>query len=357
MINFKKMLVSGHSFESSEYELKLKFILFNSLLIFNILIVSIATLARLSHSQYTHALIDAIYVVLASSTFILARYEKKNFNKLVYFIIFLSYTVVSLSFYAGLNPLAGASWYFILLMITFFLKGYKEGGIIFVISLVTIIYISYSKYLFTPIEIFLGMIPFLGSLFFMFFFENINKVLKDTIEEQKELYHHQSQYDGLTEIPNRVLFLDRLSQNIKSAKRSKTKVAVLFIDLDYFKEINDSLGHDVGDHVLIEVANRLNTQIRASDTVARIGGDEFAIIIDDFNNVKIVDNIVEKLFEHMSFPYEYNEHNLKLSLSLGVTIYPEDSEDMETLLKNADKAMYRAKNNGRNSYHFYSKDY
>ncbi len=200
----------------------------------------------------------------------------------------------------------------------------------------------------------MGIIPFLGSLFFMYFFEKLNKALKDTIEEQKELYHHQAQYDGLTKIPNRGLFLDRLSQSIKSAKRSKTKVAVLFIDLDYFKDINDSLGHDIGDSVLVEVAKRLNAQIRESDTVARLGGDEFAIIIDSFNEIRVVNNIVEKLFDSMAYPHECKENSLKLSLSLGITIFPEDSEYIETLLQNADKAMYRAKKSGRNTYCFYA---
>jgi len=354
-MNLKKLLTSGHSFNTNEYELKLKFILFNSLLIFNIFIVSIATFARISHSQYTHAFIDVMYISLAIISFIIARREKSYFDKLVYFIIFFSYSIVTLSFYSGLNPVAGIGWYFILLMTTFFLKGYKEAGIIFAISLITIIYISYFKHLFTPIEIFLGIIPFLGSMFFMYFFAQVNQTLKDTIEEQKELYHHQAQYDGLTKIPNRGLFLDRLSQSIKSAKRSKTKVAVLFIDLDYFKEINDSLGHGIGDSVLIEVARRLNTQMRESDTVARLGGDEFAIIIDSFNDIQIVHNIVEKLFESMVGTYEVNGHNIQLSLSLGITIFPEDSEDMEALLQNADKAMYGAKNKGRNTYCFYSK--
>ncbi len=353
-MNLKTILVSGHSFDVSEHELKLRFILFNSLLIFNILIVTLATFVRFSHAQYIHASIDAVYVLLASSSFILARYEKKNFDKLVYFVIFFSYSVVTLSFYGGLNPLTGIGWYFILLMITFFLKGHREGGVIFVISLFTIISISYFKYLFTPIEIFLGLIPFLGSLFFMYFFENINNKLKNIIEEQKEFYQYQAQYDGLTKIPNRALFLDRLSQSIKTAKRSKTKLAILFIDLDHFKEINDSLGHHIGDRVLIEVAKRLNSQIRESDTVARIGGDEFSIIIDGFSDIKVVNNIIEKLFDSMSYAYQCHEHHLKFSLSLGVTVFPEDSENMDTLLQNADKAMYRAKNSGRNTYHFYN---
>ena len=353
-MNLKKILRSGYSFKIDEYELKLKFILFNSLLIFNIFIVSVATFARLSNSQYIHAFIDAVYVLLGIASFIIARREKKNFDKLVYFIIFFSYSIVTLSFYGGLNPVAGVGWYFILLMTTFFLKGYKEGGIIFAISLISILSISYFKHLFTPIEIFLGIIPFLGSLFFMYFFAQVNQTLKDTIEEQKELYHHLAEYDGLTEIPNRELFLDRLSQSIKSAKRSKTKIAILFIDLDNFKEINDSLGHHIGDSVLKEVARRLSTQVRESDTVARLGGDEFAIIIDSFYDMKIVNNIVEKLFDSMVDPYEVKGDDLQLSLSLGITIFPEDSEDIEILLQNADKAMYRAKNSGRNTYCFYS---
>ncbi len=169
MINLKNILVSGHSFESNKYELKLKFILFNSLLIFNILIVSLATLARLSHSQYAHALIDAIYVLLASSSFILARYEKKNFDKLVYFVIFFSYSVVTLSFYGGLNPVAGIGWYFILLMITFFLKGHKEGGVIFVISLVTIIYKLHQTFIYINRDIFGNNSISRVTIFYVFF--------------------------------------------------------------------------------------------------------------------------------------------------------------------------------------------
>ena len=353
-MKLKNILASDHSFKSNEYELKLKFTLFNSLLIFNILIVSVAVIARFSHSQYMHASIDIVYVLLALFTFVLARYKKDYFDKLVYFVIFFSYSIVTFSFYGGLNPLAGIGWYFILLMITFFLKGHKEGGFIFVISLITIILISYFKHLFTPIEIFLGMIPFLGSLFFMYFFEQLNKKLKEIIEEQKNFFQYQAEYDGLTKIPNRILFLDRLSQSIKSAKRSKTKIAVLFIDLDYFKEINDSLGHHIGDGVLLEVARRLKTQIRESDTVARFGGDEFAIIIDGFNDIKILNNIVENLFDTMLPKYEINTHMLQLSFSLGITIFPDDSEDMETLLQNADKAMYMAKDSGKGTYYFYS---
>ncbi len=355
-MNIKNILRSGFGFSDDEYELKLKYILFNSLLIFNITLVSLATFVRLSHEQYFHATVDIVYVILGLSTFIAARYSKLYFKKLVYFVIFFSYLVITLSSYAGLNPLVGLSWWFILLMVTFFLKGSKEGIVIFVISLITIIFISIKVHHHTSIEIALGSIPFFGALFFMYFFEQLNKKLKSTIEQQKEFYHHQSQYDNLTGIPNRELFLDRVSQSTKLAKRSGTKVAILFIDLDHFKEINDSYGHHVGDLVLQEVASRLKSQIRVSDTVARLGGDEFAIILDNFTEISVVENIVHKLFDAMKESFDFEGYHLVFSLSLGITIFPEDSSDVAVLLKNADKAMYQAKNDGRNTYCYYSEE-
>ncbi len=353
-MKLNNILTSGYVFENDGYELRLKYILFNSLLIFNVIIVTIATFVRLANMQYTHALFDITYVLLAVITFFLARYKKSYFNKLVYFVIFFSYLIVTLVFISGLNPIAGISWYFILLMTVFFLKGNRAGIIIFLISLLSIIWISLHRDTWTFSEIALGIIPFIGLFVFMCFFEKRNNEFKIFIEKQKELYAHQAQYDGLTGVANRELFLDRLTQALKLAERARTKVAVFFIDLDHFKEINDSLGHHIGDEVLIEVASRLQSQIRDSDTFARLGGDEYAIIVNSLHDIDKLSQIIQKLFDIMKSPIIVEEHQLSVSLSLGITIYPDDGLTRELLLKNADKAMYKAKESGRNTYSFYS---
>lgn len=174
------------------------------------------------------------------------------------------------------------------------------------------------------------------------------------LKEQKELLDYKAHYDTLTDLPNRQLFLDRLSMSIKKAQRLDEKVAVLFIDLDHFKEINDSLGHQTGDEVLKEVSTKLSEQIRDTDTLARLGGDEFILIIDRLHDTSIVVDIVEKMMDVMNDPLTIDNQQLYITLSIGITLYPDDGDVSENLLKNADAAMYKAKDDGRNTYCFYT---
>jgi len=354
-MDLKNILQSSYDFGNDEYELKLKYILFNSLLIFNIFIVGVATFVRLANLQYANAFFDSVYVTLGLITFILARRSKQRFNSLVNFVIFFSYLIVTLSFSTGLNYIAGISWYFILLMTVFFLKGNREGVIVFILSLVSIILITLKEELYSSTTIALGIIPFFGALVFMYFFEQRNQNLKKRLENQKAKYLHQAQYDDLTNIANRALFIDRLEHASTVAKRSNEKIAIIFMDLDHFKEINDSYGHYTGDKVLIEVANRLKSQIRESDTIARLGGDEYSIILNKFGNIDAIKNIIHKLINVMQEPILVENKKLSITLSLGVTIYPDDGIKTDILLRNADSAMYKAKANGKNGYAFYKK--
>lgn len=173
------------------------------------------------------------------------------------------------------------------------------------------------------------------------------------ILKQKETLAYQAHYDTLTELPNRVLFQDRLTQVITKAKRNKTKFALLFIDLDHFKEINDTYGHEAGDAVLVEVARRLKNCVRASDTVSRLSGDEFLIILEDFDSKESVSVIAKLLVDALQVPIRFQEKELIVTCSIGISIYPNDSEDGETLVKYADRAMYNAKNIGKNNFKFY----
>lgn len=177
---------------------------------------------------------------------------------------------------------------------------------------------------------------------------NRQKMLKEQMSLER-LAHH----DPLTGLPNRILLLDRLKQSIKKIKRLKKCTALLYIDLDKFKEINDTLGHNAGDEVLKSVARRLLASVRAMDTVARIGGDEFIVIMEAVSEIEDVRKVAEKLNHSLQQSVNFNMHELFVTSSIGISLSPDDSEDPEELIKKADMAMYHSKQQGRNTYHFY----
>ena len=156
-------------------------------------------------------------------------------------------------------------------------------------------------------------------------------------------------YDPLTGLPNRTLLSDRLQQAITAAKREKSHMALMFIDLDKFKPVNDTLGHHIGDLLLKEVATRMLNCMRESDTAARIGGDEFIVLLPLIEAEIDTLAVAEKIREAICQPFKIAEHTLNISTSIGVAVYPEHGIDEKTLLKNADTAMYYAKQVGRNN--------
>ena len=160
---------------------------------------------------------------------------------------------------------------------------------------------------------------------------------------------HQAHHDALTGLPNRVLLEDRLTQSLAQAKRNQQQVALLFVDLDGFKGVNDTLGHAAGDTLLKQVAARLAWAVRASDTLARMGGDEFAIVLNDVRDTPSAMRVGEKLLESLAAPFPLEGRELRISASIGLAFYPEDGLDADTLLRHADVAMYRAKASGRNT--------
>ncbi|MCW8859298.1 MAG: EAL domain-containing protein, partial [Deltaproteobacteria bacterium] len=163
-------------------------------------------------------------------------------------------------------------------------------------------------------------------------------------------------YDNLTGLPNRVLMQDRLSQMTACAKRSDKKIGLFFLDLDHFKRINDTFGHDTGDQLLNVVAKRLRSVLRDCDTVCRLGGDEFVVLVDDIVNRNGAAMIACKILEALAHSIVLKGKEVYSSTSIGISIYPEDSADPDSLLKNADAAMYQAKEGGRNTYRFYSSE-
>jgi len=166
---------------------------------------------------------------------------------------------------------------------------------------------------------------------------------------------HEANFDNLTDLPNRRLFRDRLEQEMKKADRFGHCVALLFIDLDRFKEVNDQWGHDTGDLLLIEAARRIKGCVRASDTVARLGGDEFTVILTDFQGQLHVEEISNKLLEALTSSFSLEGEEANISASIGITLYPTDADDAEALIRNADQAMYNAKKSGRNQFSFFTR--
>lgn len=175
------------------------------------------------------------------------------------------------------------------------------------------------------------------------------------ITDQKRIQNrisHMAQYDGLTDLPNRALFYDRLRQGLSLAKRSQHGLALMFLDLDRFKEVNDTLGHHVGDLLLKNVADRLRHCVRESDTVARLGGDEFTVLLYDLREREDIGRIAQKIVEALSLPYRLDERDVQIGVSIGIARFTDDTEDEDKLMNLADKAMYTAKAEGRNTYRF-----
>ena len=180
---------------------------------------------------------------------------------------------------------------------------------------------------------------------------------RDVTERAKleQKLEYQASHDMLTGLPNRILLNDRIQQNIEFAVRNNRKFALLFFDLDRFKLVNDSLSHEIGDSLLCMVANRLSTLVRKQDTFARLGGDEFVMIIPELKKDDDVAIICKKILQAFKQPFELANREIIISTSIGISLYPRDGKTVNTLLKNADLAMYQAKENGGNQFHFYTR--
>lgn len=177
--------------------------------------------------------------------------------------------------------------------------------------------------------------------------------LNEKLQQAKTLLKHQATIDTLTGLPNRHLFQDRLSRALLHSKRLNVRFALLFIDLDKFKTVNDTLGHAAGDQLLLKVSERIQQVVRESDTVARLGGDEFTVILNSISNKDDVVRVVQPIVETLSEPFLLNDKHANIGASVGIAVFPDDGVEQTTLMNNADSAMYRAKHSGRNQYCFF----
>ncbi len=178
---------------------------------------------------------------------------------------------------------------------------------------------------------------------------------ESALQKSQEDLEYLSYHDALTDLPNRRLFELRLDHALELSKRNGTKAAVLFLDCDHFKQTNDTLGHNVGDELLKAVSKRLEKGLRKTDTLARIGGDEFTVLIEEVDNIDEVNTVIEKISEDFKAAFLCGEHKISITASVGIALYPDDGSDSMTLIKNADLAMYKSKEKGRNRHTFFSK--
>ncbi|MDX1775200.1 MAG: EAL domain-containing protein [Desulfobulbales bacterium] len=183
-----------------------------------------------------------------------------------------------------------------------------------------------------------------------------NLSVETQLRDHQERLYHLVHHDALTNLPNRMLLQDRLSRMMTKALRNKNYVAVLFLDLDRFKKINETLGHEIGDKMLLEVGRRIEACVRKSDTVARLGGDEFAVILDDLQDVKFVAVVARKILRALSKPVLIQNYELYATSSIGISLFPDDCDNVDGLLRCADTALYRAKDAGKNNYQYYTAD-
>ncbi|HEY0635732.1 MAG TPA: EAL domain-containing protein [Gammaproteobacteria bacterium] len=172
-------------------------------------------------------------------------------------------------------------------------------------------------------------------------------------QDEKKIWH-QANFDALTGLPNRTLFLDRLGQAMHQAHRDQRQLALMFIDLDRFKYVNDTHGHAAGDQLLREAARRIRASVTESDTVARLGGDEFTVVLGNFDAILDVEMIADQILQALAQPFDIDGHEAFVSGSVGITLYPDDASELEQLLRNADSAMYRAKEAGRNTFRYFT---
>ncbi len=183
-------------------------------------------------------------------------------------------------------------------------------------------------------------------------------VLHDLTERKRyeEKLRYNAVHDHLTELPNRFLFFDRLNVALAHAQRDIHKLATLMLDLDEFKKVNDTWGHNIGDKVLQSVAYRLIHMFRKSDTIARLGGDEFVLLLPEISQAEVAKNVAERILHSFHKPFEFDGLKISITASIGIAIFPDDGEDADTVIRNADIAMYQAKDEGRNRYHQYSRE-
>jgi len=365
----------------------------NSMLSIVIFFIFFLTIFLYLKGESSFVLANSIYIFFALITLFVLRKKQNNYKIIIPLILTSSIILVLFALINYPNETIRLSWFLVIIIVSFFLGERRLGYLFSFLSLFSIIILSFFQLItlsFYSLVLILVII-IIGTLVIDLYEqreidtkkklydanhlleqrvqEEINKRITyykksnaaleasaEKLERQKNAYKELAHYDILTKLPNRVFLNDRLKHAIAKAKRNDSKLVIFFLDLDNFKQINDSLGHYIGDEVLKIISNRLQSNIRESDTLARLGGDEFTVLLEDLSDTDKVGEIAYTLIESLSGVMHLENHELYVTGSIGISIYPDDGLDSDTLLKHADSAMYSAKNEGNNIFHFYKKE-
>lgn len=375
----KNILNSGFTFTDEEYDLKTKYILLNSLILILGVTLTLAGIFRFITSYYLQGMIDMSALIIGSSLVYILRFMKKgNYRPVAYAMAIVSAGLIILSYYTSHGIVNINTWFIALIIPIFFILGYRIAMLMAVIFLLLIASLDMNYMHSNTINTLFGYVPLFLSVIFLHIYEyrfyEFTKLLTETnntleekvkektrertqvLENQKVELDYQAHHDYLTELPNRVKFQKRVEKVIDFNKHTKTNSAILFIDLDHFKNINDSFGHDIGDKVLRITATRIRGCIRKNDFLARFGGDEFVVFIGSYDMQHDLERIAENIIACISKPILIDNKTMFVSCSIGISIYKESSQNYQDFIKYADTAMYKAKECGRSNYKFYSSD-
>jgi len=389
----QSVLLSGHDFTPEEGNLKFKFFMMNSLILLTAVMVAVLTLVAPTSVSPTMFYLNVAYIALAMLAFWLLR-RGKHYQKPVSIAVVtagLLAVYVNMWFYPE-EPLR-IMWLLMIVAFAFYIEGRKAGYIMaaisaaMVLSLYLFSYPSLDLYAVMLILALTGLLIFLIEMYerrvlqahrelqitnrqlesqvqheirrHMALYTQTNRELKelaDALAEQKNDYKKLAHYDPLTGLPNRTLFFQCFSQMITRAEREGQPLALLFMDMDNFKQINDSLGHAAGDEVLQHIGRRLQESVENGNRIARFGGDEFIVLFENFTDRKSLEEMIRGLAGQLNRPVVIQGREIYISLSMGVALYPEDGTQLHELLKYADAAMYSAKEAGPERIRFYSRE-
>ena len=373
------LLSSGFTFQEDEYELKTKYVLFNSMLAILSITLSVMGTFRILTHYYTQGIID-YGAALMGVLFILflRNFGKGHYASLAYAMALSSLFVIIFSYYISDGALNINAWFTALVIPIFLILGYQVAMYMALSFMAVIAIFNINLAETDTLNTLYGYVPLFLSVLFLHIYElrfqqfaklltdtncNLEKKVKEktlertkVLEKQKNALRYQAHHDYLTGLPNRVQFQKKVQKITSESNHDHNSIAILFIDLDNFKNINDSFGHDTGDKVINITASRIKGCIRGDDFLARFGGDEFVILVDNFEGKDDLEFIASDIISCISAPIEIERKSMFVSCSIGISLYPDDTVSYQDFIKYADTAMYKAKENGRNNYQFYSTD-
>jgi diguanylate cyclase (GGDEF)-like protein len=374
----KNILSSGFTFEKSEFELKTKYILLNSMLTMLAVTLIVVGTFRLFTSYTTQGVIDyATSLIGILLVYILRKFEKGNYKTVAYIVTVVSAIIIVASYYISQGALNINAWFMALVIPIFFILGYRISMVFAVLFMVIIATLNINYVDTDTLNTMYGYVPLFLGVMFLHIYEyrfyqftkllteancNLERKVKEktlertqVLEIQKNKLDHQAHHDFLTGLPNRIKLYKKVQNIINKNQAGNSNLALMFIDLDHFKNINDSFGHEIGDEVIKITASRIKSCIRKNDCLARFGGDEFVVLIDNFEDKHDIESVAKGIMSCISEPIVIDNMTMFVSCSMGISLY-DNSIFYQDFIKYADTAMYKAKEKGRNNYQFYSSD-